>query len=109
MARLARQASRGYIDETPWDCRNTLHWLWTMVTDTVALYLIHPRRSKEAFAALINDWAGILVSDGYGVYQDWVQQRQTCVAPLIQTARGGVHVGLYGRRRLCPVLLRQGP
>jgi transposase len=38
-----------------------------MVTDTVALYLIHPRRSQEAFAALIDDWAGILVSDGYGV------------------------------------------
>jgi transposase len=88
MARLARHASVGYIDETPWYCQNTLQWLWTMVTDTVALYLIHPRRSKEAFAALIDDWAGILVSDGYGVYQDWVQQRQTCLAHLIRTARG---------------------
>jgi len=28
------------------------------------------------------------VSDGYGVYQDWVQQRQTCLAHLIRTARG---------------------
>jgi transposase len=88
IARLARHASVGYIDETPWDCQNTLQWLWTMVTDTVALYLIHPRRSKEAFAALIDDWAGILVSDGYGVYQDWGQQRQTCLAHLIRTARG---------------------
>jgi transposase len=88
IARLARHASVGYIDETPWYCQNTLQWLWTMVTDTVALYLIHPRRSKEAFAALIDDWAGILVSDGYGVYQDWVQQRQTCLAHLIRTARG---------------------
>jgi transposase len=88
IASLARQAPVGYIDETPWYCHNTLQWLWTMVTDTVALYLIHPRRSKEAFAALIDDWAGILVSDGYGVYQDWVQQRQTCLAHLIRTARG---------------------
>ena len=40
-----------------------------MVSDTAALYLIHPHRSKEAFAALIDGWAGILVSDGYGVYQ----------------------------------------
>jgi transposase len=88
IARLARHASVGYIDETPWYCQNTLPWLWTMVTDTVALSLIHPRRSKEALAALIDDWAGILVSDGYGVYQDWVQQRQTCLAHLIRTARG---------------------
>jgi transposase len=58
-----------------------------MVSDTAAFYLIHPHRSKEAFAALIDDWAGILVSDGYGVYQHWVQARQTCLAHLIRTAR----------------------
>ena len=52
-----------YIDETPWFLTNTLQWLWVMVSDTAALYLIHPHRSKEAFAALIDDWAGILVSD----------------------------------------------
>ena len=88
IATLARQAMVGYIDETPWYCHNTLQWLWTMATDTVALYLIHPHRSKEAFLALIEDWQGILVSDGYGVYQDWVHQRQTCLAHLIRTARG---------------------
>src|SRR5262245_3176286 len=59
-----------------------------MASDTVAFYMIHPHRSKEAFAALIDDWAGILVSDGYGVYQHWVQARQTCLAHLIRTARG---------------------
>ena len=52
-----------------------------------AFYMIHPHRSKEAFAALIHDWAGILVSDGYGVYQTWVERRQTCLAHLIRTAR----------------------
>jgi transposase len=30
---------------------------------------------------------GILVSDGYGVYQDWVNHRQTCLAHLIRSAR----------------------
>src|SRR5207302_2017751 len=43
--------------------------------------------AKEAFAALIDDWAGILLSDGYGVDQNWIQARQTCVAHLIRTAR----------------------
>src|SRR5262245_57224951 len=59
-----------------------------MAGDTVALYMIHPHRSKEAFAALIDDWAGILVSDDYGVYQTWVASRQTCLAHPIRTARG---------------------
>jgi transposase len=59
-----------------------------MTTDTVSLFLIHPNRSKAAFFELIDDWSGLLVSDGYGVYQDWVNRRQTCLAHLIRTARG---------------------
>jgi transposase len=88
IATLARHAPVGYIDETPWYHQHTLQWLWTMTTETVALYLIHPHRSKDAFFALIDDWQGILVSDGYGVYQDWVNRRQTCLAHLIRSARG---------------------
>jgi len=87
IATQARQAPVNYIDETPWYCLNTLEWLWVMASDTVAFYMIHPHRSKEAFAALIEDWAGLLVSDGYGVYQSWVEARQTCLAHLIRTAR----------------------
>jgi len=87
IARYARQAPVNYIDETPWYCRNALAWLWVMASERVAFYMIHPRRSKEAFAALIDDWTGLLVSDGYGVYQHWAQARQTCLAHLIRTAR----------------------
>ena len=88
IAHQARRAAINYIDETPWFLTNTLHWLWVMTSETAAFYMIHPHRSKEAFAALIDDWAGILVSDGYGVYQSWVAQRQTCLAHLIRSARG---------------------
>jgi transposase len=88
IAELARHAPVGYIDETPWFCHHTLQWLWTMTTETVSLFLLHPNRSKEAFFDLIEDWQGILVSDGYGVYQTWVNRRQTCLAHLIRTARG---------------------
>src|SRR5215510_748977 len=58
-----------------------------MANETVAFYMIHPHRSKAAFAALIEEWAGLLVSDGYRVYQTWVARRQTCLAHLIRTAR----------------------
>ena len=87
IATQARQSSVNYIDETSWFCLHTLHWLWVMASERVAFYMIHPRRSKEAFAALIDAWTGILVSDGYGVYQTWVERRQTCLAHLIRTAR----------------------
>jgi transposase len=69
IATLAHQAPVGYIDETPWYCQNALHWLWIMATDTVAYYRIDPHRSTDTFLALIDEWQGILVSDGYGVYQ----------------------------------------
>jgi transposase len=88
IAQQARQAPVNYIDETPWYCLNALEWLWVMANERVAFYMLHPRRSKEAFTALIDDWEGILVSDGYGVYQGWVQARQTCLAHLIRSARG---------------------
>lgn len=88
IATQARQARGNSIDETPWSLTTTLQWLWVMVSDTAALSLMHPHRSKEAFAALIDDWTGILVSDGYGVYRNWVQARQTCLAHLIRSARG---------------------
>src|SRR5947208_5747222 len=87
IAQQARQALVNYIDETTWYWSSALEWLWVMASERVAFYMIHPRRSKEAFAALIDDWEGILVSDGYGVYQRWVEARQTCVAHLIRTAR----------------------
>jgi transposase len=59
-----------------------------MTTDTGSLFLIHPHRSKEAFFDLLEDWQGILVSDGYGGYQTWGNHRQPCLAPLMRTARG---------------------
>jgi transposase len=88
IATRAHQAPVGSIDETPWYCQNALQWLWIMATDKVAYYRIDPHRSQDAFLALIDAWQGVLGSDGYGVSQDGVHQRQTCLAPLIRTARG---------------------
>jgi transposase len=88
IAKQARQAPVNYIDETLWYGENGLEWLWVMASEQVAFYMIHPRRFKEAFFDLIEDWSGLLVSDGYGGYQTWVNARQTCLAHLIRTARG---------------------
>jgi transposase len=53
---------------------------------------------------LVERWAGILVSDGYGVYQR-VHGRQTCLAHLIRRARGlserhDPEIGQFGQRVL---------
>jgi transposase len=85
IGRIARGFWCNYIDETSWFKENDLHWLWAMVNDRVAFYRIDPHRNKEAFENLVQDWNGILVSDGYGLYQKWVC-RQTCLAHLIRKA-----------------------
>ena len=81
-------AQVNYIDETAWYQHGVLAWLWVMVNTTVAFFTVQASRSQAAFEALVERWAGILVSDGYGVYRQWVHRRQTCLAHLIRRARG---------------------
>ena len=83
----ARQAAVNHVDETSWRLKGALCWLWVLANSTVALFMIHSKRSKGAFKDLIREWEGILVSDGYRVYTDWVGLRQTCLAHLIRDAR----------------------
>jgi transposase len=81
-------ADVNHIDETPWYLCGDLHWLWTMGNKDAALFMIHENRSKIAFEELIGDWEGLLVSDGYGLYRNWVNGRQTCLSHLIRRAKG---------------------
>jgi transposase len=67
IAEQARGAQVNYIDETAWYQHGVLAWLWVMVNTTVALFTAQSSRSTEAFERLVERWAGILVSDGYGV------------------------------------------
>src|SRR5262249_1758514 len=82
---VARAFLVNYIDETSWLTSGDRRWLWVMANPLVAYFQIHPNRSKGAFAQLIADWTGVLVSDGYLVYQHWPGVRQSCLAHLIRT------------------------
>ena len=59
-----------------------------MVNTPVAWCKVPASRNTAAFEALMARGAGILVSDGDGVYWQWLQARQTCVAQLSRRARG---------------------
>jgi transposase len=88
IAERARRAPVNYIDETAWYQHGVLAWLWVMVNTMVAFFAVQASRSQVAFEALVERWAGILVSDGYGLYRKWLHGRQTCLAHLIRRARG---------------------
>jgi transposase len=88
IGRTACQVKVNYVDETPWYHQGLLMWLWVMASPHVAFFKILSSRSKEAFKALVDKWAGIPVTDGYGVYRNWVNKQQTCLAHLTRRARG---------------------
>jgi transposase len=88
IGQVARTAPVNYIDETSWLVHGDWYWLWVMANSGVAYFQIHRHRSKVAFAQLIADWQGLLVSDGYSVYQSWQGLRQSCLAHLLRTAKG---------------------
>lgn len=105
IGQTARGREVGYVDETSWFKAGKLHWLWVMATATVAFYLVHPKRSREAFDELIKHWKGILVSDNFRVYQNWVNKRQNCLAHYIRKARSlsessDTHLSGFGRQML---------
>jgi transposase len=87
IANMARSSEVNYIDETSWFQSGVLNWLWVMANSSVAYFMIHKNRSKEAFQALVQEWEGILVSDNYGVYAKWINLRQTCLAHIIRKAK----------------------
>lgn len=112
IAQQARRAEVNHVDETSWFQNGVLMWLWVMVSSKAALFMIHSNRSKAAFDTLIQDWVGILVSDGYGLYRKWVGLRQSCLAHLIRNAkalsqRSDPEIAAFGRwataelQRLC--------
>lgn len=87
IGRIARSTGVNGIDETSWFENGKLKWLWTMVNKNVSFFLVHPNRSQKAFETLIEDWNGILISDDYGVYKNWINHRQLCLAHLIRRAK----------------------
>jgi transposase len=94
---VARTSGVHAIDETSWLLHGDRQWRWVMANPAVASFQRHPHRSSAAFAQLIDDWRGILVSDGSRVSQSWEGLRQSCVAYLIRAAKGlaeSIEVGM---------------
>ena len=50
---VARQAEINHVDETSWRLKGALYWLWVLTNNTVALFMIHQKRSKDAFRELV--------------------------------------------------------
>ncbi|HMP08330.1 MAG TPA: IS66 family transposase, partial [Lacipirellulaceae bacterium] len=75
-----------HVDETSWKLGKQLIWLWTAASSVCTFFLIHPRRSAAALAAVFRTaFAGITITDRWVVYNQLpVYKRQLCWAHLIR-------------------------
>ena len=92
IGRESRRVPVGHVDETAspvfGPAGKRKHWLWALVSSALCFFMILDTRSAGAFAELVGDWAGILVSDGFAVYLKWAgEARQSCLAHLLRKAR----------------------
>jgi transposase len=101
-----RQAKVKFADETSWKLWGKLCWLWAAATASVAVFVIHAKRSALGLAALLGEEIdGILHSDRWHVYlQVPEERRQLCWAHLKRDFRKIVDCGgpsaFVGRRGL---------
>ena len=74
-----------YADETGWREARAPAWLWSVVTTSVTVFMIHRRRTAEAAHAILGSARGVLVTDRHGAYNWWPNARhQFCWAHLIR-------------------------
>ncbi len=74
-----------HADETGWREARKKAWLWTVVTATVTVFMIHARRNAQAARAILGPEHGVLVSDRFGAYNGWtVATHQFCWAHLVR-------------------------
>lgn len=101
-----RAAPVKHADETSWQLRGRLCWLWAAATATVAVFVIHARRSALGLTALLGEEIqGIVCSDRWGPYgQVPASRRQVCWAhrkrDFQKLVAGGGSAVAVGRRGL---------
>ncbi len=82
-----QRAALVHADETGWPESGVLLWLWVLVSASTVLYFIGGRTRERLRSALGEDFAGVLMADGYTVYRAWLN-RLRCWAHLLRKARG---------------------
>lgn len=80
---LGRQILRSpflHADETPWRLmgkgKSLRWWVWSINNKDAVFYRIQASRSAEAAGAILKDYQGIAMVDGYSAYKSLASQRE---------------------------------
>ena len=83
-----RNSDIAHTDETGWRIGTLPAWLWVFANQKVTVYAIRDNRSSDVVIEILGEkFKGILVSDGFSVYDakrfaDWLKQK--CLSHLLK-------------------------
>lgn len=75
-----------HIDETSLRVAGRTYWVWVFCTNSLTFYVIEPTRGGRVVQEMLKDYTGIVVTDGYKVYQGIGKTQQRCWAHLLREA-----------------------
>lgn len=89
LVKAVRASPQVTPDETGWRVGGKSWWLWAFATPQITVYAILPGRGfAEACQVLGQDYAGVLVHDGWCIYEQFLRAtHQTCLAHLLRRCR----------------------
>jgi transposase len=89
LVKAVRASPQVTPDETGWRVGGQSRWLWAFATPQTTVYAILPGRGfAEACQVLGPDYAGVLVHDGWCIYEQFLRAtHQTCLAHLLRRCR----------------------
>jgi len=74
------------IDETPLRVSGRTYWVWIFTTPQMTLYVVRPSRGRNVVQDILHDYKGVIVTDGYTVYEGIGGAQQRCWAHLLREA-----------------------
>ncbi len=75
-----------HVDETDVRVAGRKYWVWVFCTPAMTFYVIQPTRGGRVVQEVLGDYKGIVVSDGYKVYEGIGKAQQRCWAHLLREA-----------------------
>jgi transposase len=107
LVKAVKQSLQVVPDETGWRVGGYRAWLWVMATAAVVVYAIRRTRGFEEAAGLLGEnFAGILIRDGWASYRSFKKARhQTCMAHLLRRCNQMLETA-QGRGREVPLAVK---
>jgi transposase len=76
-----------YADETSWRVKGQNNWLWSFSNKLISIFMLRKSRGKGPVDEILSNYNGVIISDGWKVYEKFCRIQQRCWAHLLREAR----------------------